>query len=179
MISIKEARLQHLSTIYRLEASAFTDNWSMDDFMPYLIDSQLTIIDDELGREKHETRSGLVAIDKGKIIGYLFFRYHEKSNYVRLTNLAIEEYYRRQGIASKLIITLLRGAKRCQPVVVSLIRETNLPAQILLRELGFKWIATLDNCYDSIIESGYLMVLSLKRGNITIDHALYKILEGN
>lgn len=177
MYHIETADRLRISAICHLERSNFADPWMPFDISEYIYDKYNDIIQDEIGLRKEDVFSGLVALHNQATIGYLFFEYHRTDNYVKLTNLCIDETHRRQGVASQLLTTLQLGSKRMQPTMAALVRETNLPAQMLLKRNGFRWVATLKSCYSSSNESGYLMAFSFKHNDIASNHIDDKIIE--
>jgi ribosomal protein S18 acetylase RimI-like enzyme len=74
---------------------------------------------------------GKVALYGDKVVGHMV--YEIKKNKIIVYHLTVDTEYRRKGVATSLIETLLGRNKR---VVVS-VQEHNLAAQLLLKSLGF------------------------------------------
>jgi len=75
-----------------------------------------------------------------------------------LLNFAVHLNWRRLGIGSQMIkILAAKLSPRKFRRITAEIRETNLSAQLFLRECGFKAINTLHRHYKNISEDAYLM----------------------
>ena len=83
----------------------------------------------------------------------------------QITNIAVHEKYRRQGIASQLVAELLKKCKKHETSYVMLeVRVNNFSAQKLYSKFGFKEEAIRRNYYknpdgtrdDALIMSQYL-----------------------
>jgi ribosomal protein S18 acetylase RimI-like enzyme len=74
---------------------------------------------------------GKVALNDLKVVGHMVYEIQKSK--ILISHLTVDTNYRRQGVASSLIETLLGRNKK---VVVS-VQENNLAAQLLLKSLGF------------------------------------------
>ncbi len=112
---------------------------------------------EELKEEMYESEEDLknvyVAELDGKVVGYMAFSQDVHTNeffgkYYRLYHMAVKQEFRRKGIATKLLSTLLTKAKREQVNIVTEAFCPNTPALKFLQKTGFKPIKTvliLDN----------------------------------
>lgn len=146
----------------------------------YAFDKYQDIISDESSiRKRQDQRTAYVAIEDGLIIGMICVQIYTNDKYIKITNLAIDLQHRRKGLATKLIGKVKEAAVMLGGKVVTFARESNLPAQMLLKKCDFRWVATLNHCYQDSTEPGYLFAFSPSdEGYVTIDHSLDKILKG-
>jgi len=70
----------------------------------------------------------LVAVEQGKIIGYILSKGEE------LTNIAVHSDFQRKGIGRRLIKEVMKRSK----ILISRTRENNKNALSFLKKLGFK-----------------------------------------
>lgn len=83
----------------------------------------------------------------------------------QITNIAVAERYRRNGIAAKMLGMMIEKAKKLALTVVSLeVRENNAPAMSLYESFGFKRVGYRKNYYKNPVEGAVLMDLVLTYG---------------
>jgi ribosomal protein S18 acetylase RimI-like enzyme len=146
----------------------------------YFYDEYSDVIYSEAGLDKTEHKSGFLVTNSQDLVGQLYFRYSLSDKYVRITNMSVDELHRRKGVASMLLDRILDDALKANHTVIAMVRETNLPAQLTLKNSGLVCVATLDKCYYDSEEAGYLMAFRpCDQSHIAIDHALNEILEGD
>ena len=81
---------------------------------------------------------------------------------IRILNLAVDPEFRRQGVGTfmaKKLINKLSPEKRKD--IITIVRETNLPAQLFFKNQRFRATEILRNHYERSDEDGYVMVYSL------------------
>jgi ribosomal-protein-alanine N-acetyltransferase len=112
---------EDLDGILEVEKTSFPIPWSKESFK------------DEL---KNILATYLVAKVGNTIIGYIgaWFVIDE----CHITNIAVHKDYRKQGIASKLVLELLKLCKKHECTYITLeVRAGNMPAQNLYSKFGF------------------------------------------
>lgn len=101
--------------------------------------------------------TGMVAEHKKQVVGFMIYELCKTE--IHLLNFAVHPDWQRQNIGTQMIkklITELSPQKRRKIIDIE-IRETNLPAQLFLRNCGFRAINILRGYYDDISEDAYLM----------------------
>ena len=100
----------------------------------------------DLEKLKDNIISFLVFKDKGEIISFLeYSNYYERSE---INNLYVEEEYRKNGIASKLIDKYIEILKESNIDSITLeVNEHNIAAINLYKKKGFKEVASRKNYY--------------------------------
>jgi ribosomal-protein-alanine N-acetyltransferase len=75
-----------------------------------------------------------------------------------LLNFAVANSARRQGVGSQMMAKLVAklSSQRRTRILLE-VRETNLPAQLFFRQLGFRAVSVLRDFYDDTTEDAYLM----------------------
>lgn len=130
-----------LITILRIEQESFEYSWEKLDFQEIL--------------SKDNTYCMVYYINS-KVVAYLI--YEKFGQNVRISNLAVEDKYRKLNIATEMLDQLKFNKKGSITVVI---RERNLPAQMLFKKNGFRAINIIKNYYEEIDEDAYLMEINL------------------
>ena len=82
-----------------------------------------------------------------------------------IENVVVTRQHREQGVATKLVQTVLLQASRANATSVLLeVRESNLPARRLYEKLGFSQQGRRSNYYRGPLEDGLLLQISIKSG---------------
>ena len=99
---------------------------------------------------------GMVAEYNDEVAGYMV--YELSKNKIQLLNLATASRFRHCGVATQMVAKLIGklSAQRRSRITFE-IRETNLPAQLFFRTVGFRATQILKNRYDEMQEDAYLM----------------------
>jgi ribosomal-protein-alanine N-acetyltransferase len=98
----------------------------------------------------------MVAEAGERIVGFMVYELHKHR--LHILNFAVHEELRRRGIGSQMakkLITKLSQDRRSR--IMLEIRETNLPAQLFFRSLGFRAVSVLREFYEDTPEDAYLM----------------------
>lgn len=136
----------HVGEIARLEKECFSTPWS------------------EAGL-KNELNNAFarffVATRKGEIAGYIGA--HNVLGEVYITNVAVFEKYRRNGVAKRLIDTLLETVKEENGEFVTLeVRASNISAISLYEKCGFEKVGERKSFYEKPRENAVLMTYFIK-----------------
>lgn len=147
---IVDAKPAHLEALHEIENECFSMPWTVE------------MLKAQLRDERHEF---IVAEDgEGKVLGYVGMMYVIDEGYI--SNVAVSEKYRRQGIADALIDMLYERASALGLSFMTLeVRKSNLPAIRLYEKHGFAVVGSRKNYYDLPKEDALLMTCFLKRGN--------------
>jgi [ribosomal protein S18]-alanine N-acetyltransferase len=127
--------------VLAIENTSFEFPWSEEDFIRCL---------------RQRNCIGMVAECEERIVGYMIYELHRQR--LHLLNFAVHGEFRRRGIARRMIEKLVAklSVQRRDRILLE-VRETNLPAQLFFRKLGFRATAVLRDFYDDTVEDAYLM----------------------
>lgn len=102
------------------------------------------------------------ARDNGKIIGYAGF--WSVSGEGDITNVAVLPEYRKKGIASKLIESVIKKSNELSLSLLTLeVRKSNFAAQNLYSKYGFEIIGERKRYYSDNHEDALIMTKKLER----------------
>ena len=99
---------------------------------------------------------GMVAESDESVVAFMIYELHRSRLHV--LNFAVARSHRRLGIGTRMmekLIGKLTPERRSR--IVLEVRETNLPAQLFFRSLGFRAISVLKDFYQDTTEDAYLM----------------------
>ncbi len=127
--------------VLEIERSCFKYVWTEKDFRCWL--SQRTCI-------------GMVAEHDRKIVGFMVYELDKTK--LRILNFAVAPTKQRRGIGTAMIRELVEKiTQQRRKEIVLAVRESNLPAQMFLKEQGFRAVRVLRNHYDDSTEDAYVM----------------------
>ena len=141
-----------LDAVLAIELASFPTPWSRSAFLSHL--------------QHPEFAYYIVALMDEEVVGYsgLFFG----GGYGQITNVAVRTDYRRQGVASRLLLQMLSHAVDIGMTALSLeVRASNESAQRLYERFGFRSVGVRKNYYVEIGEDAYVMCLFNSSGRET------------
>ena len=146
---IIDAQQAHLEQLHEIENECFSMPWTVE------------LLRGQLKDDRHEF---IAAVDEEQnVLGYVGMMYILDEGYI--SNVAVSEKYRRQGIADALIAELMNTADKLELAFVTLeVRASNEPAIKLYEKHGFAPVGRRKNYYDLPKEDALLMTHFLKRG---------------
>ena len=99
---------------------------------------------------------GMVAEREGRIVGFII--YETPKNRILITNIATDPEFQRHGIARQMIQKLVAKMiyQKRHKIVIE-IRETNLPALVCFRAIGFRAAMVRKNFYEEQSEDAYVL----------------------
>lgn len=127
--------------VLRIEQQAFEFPWYEDDFVRCL---------------RQRNCIGMVAEASERVVGFMVYELHKHR--LHILNFAVDERLQRRGVGSQMakkLVGKLSHDRRSR--IVLEIRETNLPAQLFFRTLGFRATTVLRQFYEDTPEDAYLM----------------------
>lgn len=92
----------------------------------------------------------VLTTDKNEVSGYI--RYKNCRDCVKIMELAVDVKFRRKGVASKLINSLISKVDFSRKTIKIMVPEEMLPMQCLLKKLGFKAVGIKGIKYYFILE---------------------------
>ena len=124
-----------------VEQEAFEFPWSDEDFTRCL---------------RQRNCIGMVAESGDSVVAFMIYELHRSRLHV--LNFAVARSHRRLGVATRMMEKLIGKLtpERRNRIVLE-VRETNLPAQLFFRSLGFRAISVLKDFYQDTTEDAYLM----------------------
>jgi ribosomal-protein-alanine N-acetyltransferase len=142
VVQLVPMRRRHLRSVLRIESQVYPRPWSLPLFM-----SELNM---------RNSRSYLVARFEGSVVGYCGMMFTGDDAHV--TTIAIDPSYQRQKIGTRL---LLQGAEEalargCRHLTLE-VRLSNVAAQAMYRQFGFKAAGVRKNYYAESNEDALVM----------------------
>jgi ribosomal-protein-alanine N-acetyltransferase len=127
--------------VLNIEQEAFEFPWSEDDFTRCL---------------RQRNCIGMVAEMADSVVAFMIYELHRTKLHV--LNFAVLRSHRRLGIGTRMLEKLIgKLSPDRRGRIVLEVRETNLPAQLFFRSLGFRATSVLKDFYQDSTEDAYLM----------------------
>ncbi|MDR1964651.1 MAG: ribosomal protein S18-alanine N-acetyltransferase [Planctomycetaceae bacterium] len=127
--------------VLAIEQSCFEFPWREEDFIHCL---------------RQRNCIGMVAEYEGRVVGFMI--YEVPKNRIHLLNIATSPEFRRRGVAGQMIQKLVsKLANQRRSRIVLEVRETNLPALVFFRALGFRATVVIKNFYEDMNEDAYVL----------------------
>jgi ribosomal-protein-alanine N-acetyltransferase len=141
MISYEIMNSEHIPAVAQLEQVNFSMPWSKNVLQAEL-DNPLSL--------------WLVALDDGQVVGYVGSQIVPDE--ADMMNLAVQDAYRRQGIARELVSRLLARLKEMNVRSLTLeVRASNVPAIALYEALGFQEVGRRPGYYKKPKEDALIL----------------------
>ena len=138
---ITNMREQHVSQVAELEKICFSDPWSENSIVSEL-NNQLSL--------------WLVAEDNGRVAGYIGSQTVMGES--DMMNVAVHPNYRKQGIATALIVGLVEELRKQESYCLTLeVRASNENAISLYRKLDFREVGCRKNYYRNPKEDALIL----------------------
>ena len=130
-----------MSEVLNIERASFEFPWSEDDFIRCL---------------RQRNCIGMVAEHHELVVGFMIYELHKTR--LHILNFCVSPALRRRGAGSQMISKLIGKLSHQRRTRIMLeVRETNLPAQLFFRNLGFRAVSVLRDFYEDTTEDAYLM----------------------
>lgn len=134
-----------LTSVLKIEKASFEFAWCQEDFLACL-------------RQRHCI--GMVAELDGKVVGYMIYELYKQR--LTILNFAVAPKHRRWGVGTAMVRRLKdKLSQQRRREIVLEVRETNLPAQLFFRSLGFTATDVLRGRYDDTGEDAYRMAFTM------------------
>lgn len=144
---IADVRIEDIEQIEQLEKQCFSVPWSRQALISQLPDDMHIFI--------------AAFDDGGNVLGYVGMMYVLDEGYI--SNVAVSPEFRRNGIADKLIESLvLRANEKNLSFVTLEVRQSNTPAIDLYKKNSFLNVGLRKNYYNKPTEDAILMTRFLK-----------------
>ena len=138
-----------LPVVLGIESKSFEFPWSEEEFIQCL---------------RARDCIGLVAELENKVVGFVFYEIHTTTFHV--LSIAVDPEFRRKGVGAAMLdklVAKLQPQRRNELVLE--VRESNLDAQLFLKNRGFRATTVLNNCYVDSDEAAFSMVYRLPDAN--------------
>ncbi len=123
MLEIQQMTQEHIDDVLTIEQSCFALPWTREDFEREMTENKLAIY--------------IIAVLDGKIVGYAGMWHVVTEGHI--TNVAVLQEYRKQGIGNALIEEIIRIAEQREMIGITLeVRISNIAAQKLYTKYGFR-----------------------------------------
>ncbi len=130
-----------MGEVLQIEGHAFEFPWSEEDFIRCL---------------RQRNCIGMVAEHEDRVVGFMIYELHRTR--LHLLNFAVADDFRRRQVGSQMLSKLVGKLSSQRRTRIALeVRETNLPAQLFFRSMGFRAVSVLRDFYDDTTEDAYLM----------------------
>ena len=137
-----------MSEVIGIEQQAFEFPWSEEDFTRCL---------------RQRNCIGMVAELADSVVAFMIYELHRSR--LHMLNFAVTRSHRRLGIGTQMMEKLVGKLTPDRRGRILLeVRETNLPAQLFFRSLGFLATSVLKDFYQDSTEDAYLMQYALETG---------------
>ena len=145
-----------MAEVLTIEREAFEFPWSDDDFTRCL---------------RQRNCIGMVAELADSVVAFMIYELHRARMHV--INFAVTRSHRRLGIGTHMVDKLcgkLTPDRRSR--ILLEVRETNLPAQLFFRSVGFRATSVLKDFYQDTTEDAYLMEYCVEAQPAAVPHRL-------
>ena len=140
---IRRMTMDDLDAVVAIEETTFAHPWSRADY-----EGELT---------RNVAARYLVAVLDGEVVGFAGARIILDESHI--TNIAVAEKYRKQGIGGAVTSALLQYLSNLGAAYATLeVRESNLAAQHMYEKLGFIRVGRRKRYYEDNGEDAFLMV---------------------
>lgn len=142
MFEIIPMTVEHIDDVLAVEEATFSIPWTRKDFEREMTENNLAIY--------------YVAVAEGKIVGYAGMWHVITEGHI--TNVAVLEDYRKQGIGDALMAQLEQVAMEKEMIGITLeVRINNTPAQRLYHKHGYRAEGLRKNYYPDTHEDAVIM----------------------
>lgn len=145
--------IEHIPQIAALERACFSRPWSEDALREELWNDSAVII--------------VAEGEDGTVLGYAGLQTVLDEGYI--TNVAVDETFRRQGVADELISAFVRFGEAKLAFLTLEVRASNEPAIALYAKHGFVEVGRRKNYYEAPREDAILMTLNFAHGTEITD----------
>lgn len=130
-----------MAEVLEIETRSFEFPWSEQDFIHCL---------------RQRNCIGMVAEHDEQVVGFMVYELHKDQLHV--LNFAVHPDFRRRGVGKQMVGKLISklSHQRRNRILLE-VRETNLPAQLFFRTMGFRAVSVLRDFYEDTTEDAYLM----------------------
>lgn len=145
--------IEHIPQVAALERACFSRPWSEESLQGELWNDSAVII--------------VAEGEDGTVLGYAGLQTVLDEGYIN--NVAVDEKFRRQGVADELIAAFVRFGQAKLAFLTLEVRASNAPAIALYAKHGFVEVGRRKNYYEAPREDAVLMTLYFANGTELIN----------
>ncbi len=140
-VAIRWMIRRDMPEVLEIETGNFKEWWLEEDFLVEL---------------RKRNSIGMIAERDGKIVGFMVYELYK--TFLQVLKFVVDEDHRRSGVGVVMVEKLLNklSQQRRQEIAI-VVRESNLPGQLFLREMKFICTQTIPGHYIDTDEDGYEM----------------------
>ena len=140
--------MEHIPQVAALERACFSRPWSEESLQGELWNDAAVVI--------------VAEGEDGTVLGYAGLQTVLDEGYIN--NVAVDEKFRRQGVANELIAAFVRFGQANLAFLTLEVRASNVPAIALYAKHGFVEVGRRKNYYEDPKEDAVLMTLTFADG---------------
>ncbi len=130
-----------MTEVLDIERESFEFPWYEEDFIRCL---------------RQRNCIGMVAEHGERVVGFMIYELHKSR--LHILNFAVADAFRSRDVGRQMAEKLISKLSSQRRTKISLeVRETNLPAQMFFKQLGFRATSVLRSYYEDSPEDAYLM----------------------
>ena len=130
-----------MAEVLDIERESFEFPWYEEDFIRCL---------------RQRNCIGMVAEHGERVVGFMIYELHKSR--LHILNFAVADAFRKRDVGRQMAEKLISKLSSQRRTRISLeVRETNLPAQMFFKQLGFRATSVLRSYYEDSPEDAYLM----------------------
>jgi ribosomal-protein-alanine N-acetyltransferase len=149
-INIRWMIRRDMSEVLAIESGSFEFPWCEEDFVRCL---------------RQRNCIGMVAESDDRVVGFMIYELHKSR--LHLLNFAVCPEMRRHGVGQQMIEKLVgKLSQQRRSRIILEVRETNLPAQLFFKEVGFRAVSVLRDYYEDTTEDAYVMQYRYHPSNV-------------
>lgn len=148
MIILDTLKPEYALQVAEIEKACFSLPWSENAFY---------------GELENPLATYVVAVEEKTILGFAGVHIISGEGYI--TNIAVRENARRQGIGEMMLEKLIDICRSKCTFVTLEVRKSNAPAIALYEKLGFETMGIRKNFYEKPIEDAVIMTLTFEVNN--------------
>ncbi|MBQ3822115.1 MAG: GNAT family N-acetyltransferase [Thermoguttaceae bacterium] len=118
--------------------------------------------------------TGVIVAEGSEPLGYAF--YEKRARSYRLLSCAVVESRRREGLGTRLLAAVADALDEGRPEISCVVREGNVPAQLFLRNFGFRALWTVKGYYRATREEAYRMSYTREELRLSADCVRQRLL---
>lgn len=142
-----------MPSVLDIEEQCFEFPWSEEEFIRCL---------------RQRNCIGMVAELSEQVVGFMIYELHK--NRLHILNFSVHPDFQRQGIGKAMIEKLVgKLSYQRRSRIMLEVRETNLPAQLFFKDLGFRAVSVLREFYEDSPEDAYLMQYRYRESEVEIE----------
>lgn len=147
-VTYRSAVSDDVQQMMAIERASFADPWTYKDFKNHI---------------EHKSISSIVATQNlgnvEEVIAFAFYQRMKKK--FNLITIAVRTESRRAKHATELLTRIKRRLSRNRDLIISIVRESNLPVQMLFKKTGFLATNILKQPFEGVEEDGIMFEYKL------------------